>query len=380
MVKIAVIGWYGTETIGDRAIFSGLLNLLSEVYKDIEIKLGALYPTLTHRTVLEDYDFYCLSAQKTNLPISIFDSTNVAELKSAIKWADLLVMGGGPLMDIREMNMVDFAFKYAKKQNTKSAVLGCGVGPLTQSKYIKAMLSIVAHSDLTIFRDDKSLNLYHQFRDVETSNCLASIDSALFTAELFKSLHKNDEKEEKVVVVNLREIDVHYSSHNATQNLFEVLKNLLQSVANQHNVLLVPMHTFGIGGDDRYILNRLAKEINSENLQVQNIPLSLEDTMNVFFNAEFCIGMRFHSVLLQMILNGKNYILDYTDPQKGKIINLLEQLKAVDFYKPRYYSLANFTKSELFSIENDIPSFVIDKTDIYKFRNIYVAHLTQLKI
>lgn len=26
MVKIAIIGWYGTETIGDRAILAGILS------------------------------------------------------------------------------------------------------------------------------------------------------------------------------------------------------------------------------------------------------------------------------------------------------------------------------------------------------------------
>ena len=43
-LKATVIGWYGTETIGDRAILSGILRLLSEVASDITIELGALYP------------------------------------------------------------------------------------------------------------------------------------------------------------------------------------------------------------------------------------------------------------------------------------------------------------------------------------------------
>jgi Uncharacterized conserved protein len=377
MVKITVIGWYGTETIGDRAIFSGLISLLSEVYKDLEIKLGSLYPTLSHRTLLEDYNFYCLSAQKTNLSITVFDSTNVFELKSAIKWSDLLVMGGGPLMDIREMNMIKYAFKCAKKNHTKTAMLGCGIGPLTQQKYINTALSIVSLSDLTIFRDNKSLFTYHHLRNINTSDCLASIDPALFSAELFKLLYKSNEKENKTVAINLREIDVHYLTKTPTENILSLFVNLLQTITNQHEVLLVPMHTFGIGGDDRYILNRLAKKVSSKNLLVQNIPLSLEETMKVFYNSTFCIGMRFHAVLLQTILSGRNYILDYTNPENGKIINLLNQLDANDFYEYRYYSLVQLNK-EIFTPTDDISQYKVDAAQVCGFKDIYIENIKRL--
>jgi len=377
MVKITIIGWYGTETIGDRAILSGLINLLSETYKDIEIKLGSLYPVLSERTLLEDYGFYCLSAQKENLSVIVFDSTNIFELKSAIKRSDLLVMGGGPLMDIVEMNMIKYAFQYAKKHRIKTAMLGCGIGPLTQRKYIKAALTIVSHSDLTVFRDSKSLSLYHQFKNINVSDCLASIDPALFSAELFKSLYKNNAKKNKIVVVNFREIDEIYLPKSLAKNLLPLLVDLLQTITTQYETLLVPMHTFGVGGDDRYILNRLAGKVKSENLRVQNIPLSLEETMDVYFNSAFCIGMRFHSVLLQTVLNGRNYILDYTNPVNGKIINLLGQLKALDFYKHRYYSLAKLD-GKLFNPTNDIPQYKIDAEQINDFKKIYIENIKKL--
>jgi polysaccharide pyruvyl transferase WcaK-like protein len=57
MVKITVIGWYGTETIGDRAILAGLLSLFDEVFGDFELKLGSIYPFFSERTLYEDMDF-----------------------------------------------------------------------------------------------------------------------------------------------------------------------------------------------------------------------------------------------------------------------------------------------------------------------------------
>ena len=61
--------------------------------------------------------------------------------------------------------------------------------------------------------------------------------------------------------------------------------------------------------------------------------------MEKYYDAYFCVGMRFHSVVLQTVLNGKNYILDYTEPQKGKIYGMLDELNIVDVYASRYTSL-----------------------------------------
>ncbi len=44
MVKIAIIGWYGTETIGDRAILAGILSILNKAYGAYDVKLGSIYP------------------------------------------------------------------------------------------------------------------------------------------------------------------------------------------------------------------------------------------------------------------------------------------------------------------------------------------------
>ncbi len=45
-MRILIIGWYGTETIGDRAILAGLISFFSKVYRCFEIKIGSLYPFL----------------------------------------------------------------------------------------------------------------------------------------------------------------------------------------------------------------------------------------------------------------------------------------------------------------------------------------------
>ena len=57
-LKATIIGWYGTETIGDRAILAGIIRLLSEVASDIVIELGSLSPILSERTLRDDGHFF----------------------------------------------------------------------------------------------------------------------------------------------------------------------------------------------------------------------------------------------------------------------------------------------------------------------------------
>ena len=45
-MKITIIGWYGTETIGDRAILAGLISIFNQAYDEFEVKLGSLNPFL----------------------------------------------------------------------------------------------------------------------------------------------------------------------------------------------------------------------------------------------------------------------------------------------------------------------------------------------
>ncbi len=78
-MKITIIGWYGTETIGDRAILAGLISFFDKSYVNFEIKLGSLYPFFSERTINEDYSFYKEIIRK-DIKIDLFNSKDSKEL------------------------------------------------------------------------------------------------------------------------------------------------------------------------------------------------------------------------------------------------------------------------------------------------------------
>lgn len=382
-MKITIIGWYGTETIGDRAILAGLFSFFAKVYDEFEINLGSLYPFFSERTINEDYSFYKEITNK-DFKIEIFNSKESKELDSAIKKSDLVVMGGGPLMDLGELFMVEYAFKKAQKLGIKTALLGCGVGPLFHKKYKKTVLDISLCSDVIILRDNKSKDnledIYKEFnKTFDLSIVSTSYDPAVECTLEYNRLNKKDEKE--YIAVNLREFPLEYNKQHDSKNINDELKNFIQSLAEKYSdreIRLIPMHYFYIGGDDRIFLNSIAFELKKENITVQNPNLTLKETIAVYQNAYFNIGMRFHSVVLQTIVSGKNYVLDYTEPKKGKIYGFLKDIDKVNFYKSRYISLQEDEISSVI-LKDESKQFELNEDEINEHLEIYMKKLEELK-
>ncbi|NOR69324.1 MAG: polysaccharide pyruvyl transferase family protein [Methylomarinum sp.] len=381
-MKITVIGWYGTETIGDRAILAGLISFFNKSFSQFELKLGSLYPFFSDRTINEDHSFYKeLTKKKCN--IEIFNSKDSCSLLNAIKTSDFLVMGGGPLMDLNELFMVEYAFKKAKKFGIKTALLGCGIGPLFNKKYRKSVFEISLNSDIHILRDRQSkenlTDIYHEFgKKIGKSSIHTSYDPAVECVNEY--IQHSNEKRLEYIAINLREFPQEYSQGNRSEGINEGLREFIKDIAEEFlekEIKLIPMHYFHIGGDDRVFLNNIALELNLENICVQNKNLNLKETIDVYSKAYFNIGMRFHSVVLQTIASGRNYVLDYTEPNKGKINGFLKDIDKNGFYDNRYISLQE-DKIRMDIINNLDDTFVLNNNDIRKTLAIYTELLSRL--
>ncbi len=340
-MKITIIGWYGTETLGDRAILSGIITVLSNIYGDIHIRLGSLFPFFSERTILEDYELWGkLSGKK--IKTEVFDSKIPKKLSLAIKNSDILVMGGGPLMHIQEMHLIDYAFKKAKKLNKKTIIFGCGIGPIYDEKYHKVLISIMENTDISFIRDNQSIDTLKKITKgadlLNRKQIFVSHDPAIIPCLYCKE--KLVVEKEDFIAVNLRKFPGSYSK--STHQIDELLINFLNDISIQDSskIKLVPMHYFAAGGDDReYFYHLLSKIDNKSKFEIQNIPLNVAQTLKLFANAKYNVGMRYHSVLFQTVMNGNNYIIDYTEPQKGKISGFLNSIDKNNFYLDRYINL-----------------------------------------
>lgn len=375
-MEVTIVGWYGTETIGDRAILAGLIHVMSDVFPLFNVRLGSLYPFFTERTLAEDIDYYRGISSHRLQRMTIFDSRCPQQLKSAIKQSDLLMVGGGPLMDLAEMSMLEIAFVYAKKHHVKSLLMGCGWGPLKDERIIQKAVRLIDISDYTVFRDSTSLVQCRQHSDAP--NVSSSIDPAFFACHHYRC-HIKETTQRTHIAINFRDVALegtHYAEKAIPETVFvDVVKGI--TAQTDKIVYLVPMHYFAIGGDDRVILQKIEREINTTQVQTIHNPLGLRETMDMYYHAHMCIGMRFHSVVLQTMLNGNNYIVDYTDPQTGKIVGMIKQLHLEKAYEHRYYSL--HSDNPIFKINvNDIEPYKYDNQTIESYKQIYLDVLKKL--
>lgn len=385
-MKIVIIGWYGTETIGDRAILAGLLVFLKNALGKIEIKLGSLYPFFSERTLREDIEFYQMIIGEY-IKIEIFNSRKIKELDLAIAESDIVIMGGGPLMHIEPMYMIEYAFKKAKKLGKKTSLLGCGVGPLVSKKYKKCLINIVDHSDLIILRDSLSMqylqDIYTEFkRELDMKKIHLSLDPAVQAAiEFIKISTAQQIEPDAYIAINLRKYPPEYGNQIRSDYINQKLEELVKFVAKKYpckTIRLIPMHYFHIGNDDREFLNEVKFNIGLKNIEVQNKNLTLYETMEIYQKAYFNIGMRFHAVVLQTLINGHNFVLDYTEPGKGKISGFLHDINQFDLYTERYISLQNSNiKLPVFDFNKSNIKADLDDKEIKSKLDIYIECLSE---
>lgn len=374
-MKITIIGWYGTETIGDRAILAGIFYLLGKRSESFDVQIGCLNPLLTKRTIFEDICFYKRISNNQLIGINLFDSRIKSQLDKSIRWSDVLILGGGPLMGINEMYMLKYAFQYARREKKRSIVFGCGMGPFNGSEFEKVACDIINIADYAIFRDRKSKEIYESLSGKKI-NTISVIDPAVFAAHYYKQENNKTGGEEEYIACNFRDATSEYKGNERSTPQFFSSELIRLSQVCDLPIKLVPMHSFDMGGDDRYFLNKIKRLSGLPNVTVFNKPTSLEETMEVYMNAKYCVGMRFHSILLQFILNGANYIYDYTNPQKGKIVNLLHQLNIEGKLDGRYMSLVTGEGSIDFA--KNIDALVIDNSLISQYENNYLSIINNL--
>jgi polysaccharide pyruvyl transferase WcaK-like protein len=379
-VKICLVGWYGTETIGDRAILAGLISVFAKVYGDVELALGSLYPFFSERTISEDYGFW-KEITNRDVKIHVFNSKLSRDVDQAIREADLIIMGGGPLMHIDELYMIEYAFRKAKKLGKKTAILGCGVGPLFDRAHRECVLQIAKSSDLIVLRDATSkknlLDIFEEFNmSCDPAGMATSLDPAVVCVLEYNRCYAR--QEQSYVAINMRKFPTEYAKITR-DDINSKLVRFVQSVSDKYNdreIRLIPMHYFHIGNDDREFLNSVRLSSNQGNLYVQNPNLSLKQTIGMFQNASFNIGMRFHAVVLQTFASGKNSILDYTEPTKGKISGFIRDVDRHGFYLHRYVCLQT-DEIDMRIVDDSGPRFLPDEDLISGKLSIYYDKLQE---
>lgn len=332
--KVLIVGWYGTETVGDKAILWSIIHRLrSRPKPPKQIYLASLEPFVCQWTVKE--------MVLGNISIV---KTFSKDFEGACRNADEVVVGGGPLMDLEALNHILFALIQGVKSGAVNRVEGCGLGPLVDPVYTQVVEQILRLSHHVTLRDSHSVDRCEQ--EFSIRGVVETPDPATEYVEVIKSqAHLLSSTPPLGGASNiscfLREWGRDYGGALSdeefivTKTAFETeLVKLIMYVARLQSVdhvHLLPMHTFYMGGDDRILNRRLAKSlkistaVEQQSLDVEFArgPISPLEILQSMHQAQFNICMRFHSVLFAETLGVPYLAIDYTGG--GKIRSLLKQ-------------------------------------------------------
>ncbi len=329
--KVLICGWYGTETLGDKAILGGVINALHDSLPNMEIHLASLEPYISEMTIQQ---------------MSELQGCELHSITSAVQVAgamDLVVFGGGPLMALSVLADMIAIFQKALEGKVPTLIAGCGVGPLGAPFYNQVIKYLLEKASHRIYRDQKSKQIA-QMLGVDTALDEVAEDPAFTWVQSCMLSDTNSQIQSEIakpmtLLLGLRDwpyqeyaYDLSLVKAERLKNSFEkeIIKALEQLVNKYPNLKIVPfpMCTNHIGNDDRWFYRKLFRN----NSQIQNsldlthlaAEISPLDAVNIFKSASVALTMRFHSIVFALSTGIPTVAIDYT-LGKGKVNSLAEK-------------------------------------------------------
>ncbi len=326
--------------MGDKAILGQIIEELYETYgNNIAIVVSSIFPIITKRT-LKELNF-------ANLEVA---SVYSEEFVQYTKGSDVVVMGGGPLMDLDELSIPLLAFRLAKFGDKKTIIYGCGLGPLNDSGCVNIVKEMLNIADVIKLRDNKSVELAKSWIDKPIEIELSGDPAKKYLNRYLTKVAKP--KEKVILTCFLREWTAEYSQEsledfdqlkiNFEKGLASYIKKKAQEIKAQE-ILLDHMHNFAMGNDDRDFSRHFIKTYFTDfeipisyNKKLSTINSIVESMLASSYN----VCMRFHSVVFAHTLDTDFTAIDYT--RGGKILNYL-----TDNNCPQHLlSIDNFANNE----------------------------------
>jgi len=310
---VFVIGWYGTETVGDKAILKGIVDYYRSK-GDFTFAISSLYPFITERTIYE------LNIEASVIPVY---SEKFFQYSAS---SYIICVGGGPLMELEELSLIMWAFKTAKRHNKKTHIFGCGIGPLYTDEKKNAVKEILTLADTIELRDKKSKELALEMYPLCDISVIPDPSVKVISEQKIISTKKNS-----ILACYFRELTLEYRSNMTTDIFLEFKEQFEKALAENVRLLctkhnLIPhfysMHNFVVGNDDRDFNYRFAKTLSDINPYVENKLSTVENIAIAMQNSIFNLCMRFHSVVFAYTLGVPFVAIDYTSG--GKIHSFMD--------------------------------------------------------
>lgn len=294
MAKILISGYYGFDNAGDDSVLFGIISSLMLKDSTLEFSVLSNKPDKTNRM----------------FGVSSYNRWNLLEVMRQIKKHDLLVMGGGSLLQDATSPRSVFYYlgivMFAKVLRKPVVFYAQGIGPINKSISRRLIRRIVNKVDVISVRD------YESGEDLKrigvqkepiyiTADPAVTIQPSSINLEIGQTiLEELNLSPEKTIAISVRywKKEDHY-------------KRVLADVADHYirlgwNVLFIPMQYPADVSPCKDIIN-----IMSETAHVIDRPLDFKEIISIIGNTRLVLGMRLHSIILAAVMNTPFVAISY---------------------------------------------------------------------
>ena len=315
--RVMICGWYGTETLGDKAILCGVVSSIRKFLGEVSFYLVSLEPYISRITVNQMPELSGTVIVNTEKGISLAKNMN------------LIVFGGGPLMALDNLAEMIAIFEQAAEHGVPAMIAGCGVGPFGAGCHNKAIKRLLELASIRIYRDLKSKD-YASTLGVDVANDFVAEDPAftwLVEKGKAESVGCPNDNACLSLILGLRdwpyqqyapELPADRGGELKKKFEEEVVSALYRLIDRYSNIKIIPypMCTNHFGGDDRWFYRRLfrghADILKAVDRSVMSYELSPHQALKVFSAADVALTMRFHSLVFAVGTGTPAVAIDYT--------------------------------------------------------------------
>ena len=356
--RILICGWYGTETLGDKAILGGIVYAIRRRWPGIAVDLASLEPYVSRMTV----------RQMPELKIDRVVTLGEAFAHASDAQYCAVAIGGGPLMSsIPWCTHLLELFAAAKQVGSKCLIAGCGIGPLYVDYRNAAIKHLLEVADEVVLRDRGSAQVARDVLKIERK-----LEIALDPAFIWIRQHaKSAGREPKQILLALRNWPIEEFAARMDRTHAEQIKAAYERelVAMIQEILridpstkLIPfcMHKYAVGGDDRIFYRRLLAPFPEILSRLDNRHRTPLEDLQLIARSRAVLAMRFHSVVFSLATNTPFLAVDYT--LGGKIAGLLDDVGGSDALIPLDRFDGRRTAARLLSLQAPVTNVAAEIT------------------
>lgn len=329
-IKIVLSGYYGFDNIGDEAVLYSIITALRNEIENVELIVLSNNPEKT----------------KALYNVKSVNRWKMAEVAKAIKESDLLVSGGGSLLqDVTSSKTIPYylaVVKIAQFYKKKVVFYSQGIGPVNKGLSRFLIKYIVNKVNEIYVRDAGSKALLEEI-GIKKPVHLA-IDPVLGV-----SISSQEIKDrEKTVGIYIRPWQDEQHDKNMIDSMTMGLVDLIEK---GYDLCFIPMHY----DQDKEIASTLAKEVKetaikkniatkeqlTSRIEVVDKSLSIKEVLAYTASFDFIVGMRLHSLIMAAACHVPMLGISY-DP---KVTSFIQEMKVPYCINSNELTSENFKKA-----------------------------------